>query len=59
MPQTIFVDVNPVDNALRAVYWMLIVLAVMVFLIGASYRDRFFALVRRRRDDEEQQPVLN
>jgi hypothetical protein len=59
MPQTIFVDVNPVDNALRAVYWMLIVLAVMVFLIGASYRERFFALVRRRKDDEEQQPVLN
>jgi hypothetical protein len=59
MPQTIFVDVNPVDNALRAVYWMLIVLAVMVFLIGASYRERFFALVRRRKDDEESvQPAL-
>jgi hypothetical protein len=59
MPKTIFVDVNPVDNALRAVYWMLIVLAVMVFLIGASYRDRFFALVRRRKDDEEDvQPAL-
>jgi serine protease len=59
MPQTIFVDVNPVDNALRAVYWMLIVLAVMVFLIGASYRERFFALVRRRKDDEENvQPAL-
>jgi hypothetical protein len=38
---------------------MLIVLAVMVFLIGASYRERFFALVRRRKDDEEQHPVLN
>jgi hypothetical protein len=59
MPKTIFVDVDPVDNALRAVYWMLIVLAVMVFLIGASYRDRFFALVRRRKDDEEDvQPAL-
>ena len=59
MPKTIFVDVNPVDRALRAVYWMLIVLAVMVFLIGASYRDRFFALVRRRKDDEEDvQPAL-
>ena len=59
MPKTIFVDVNPVDRALRAVYWMLIVLAVMVFLIGASYRDRFFALVRRRKDDEENvQPAL-
>jgi serine protease len=59
MPKTIFVDINPVDSALRAVYWMLIVLAVMVFLIGASYRDRFFALVRRRKDDEESvQPAL-
>jgi serine protease len=59
MPKTIFVDINPVDSALRAVYWMLIVLAVMVFLIGASYRDRFFALVRRRKDDEEDvQPAL-
>jgi hypothetical protein len=54
MPQTIFVDSNPVEDALRAMYWILIVLAVMVFLIGASYRDRFFALVKRRKDDEEE-----
>jgi hypothetical protein len=59
MPKTIFVDSNPVDVALRAMYWILIVLAVMVFLIGVSYKDRFFALIKRRKDDEEEiQPVF-
>jgi hypothetical protein len=59
MPKTIFVDSNPVDVALPAMYWILIVLAVMVFLIGVSYKDRFFALIKRRKDDEEEiQPVF-
>jgi hypothetical protein len=58
MPKTIFIDVNPVDKALKAMYWILIVLAVMVFLIGVSYKDRFIALIRRRKDDEEPQPAI-
>jgi hypothetical protein len=54
MPKTIFVDVNPVDKALEATYWMLIVLAVMMILIAASFKDRFFILLGRRRKDEEE-----
>ena len=58
MPKTILVDVNPVDKALKAMYWILIVLALMVFLIGFSYKDRFIALIRRRKDDEDPQPAI-
>jgi hypothetical protein len=54
MPKTIFVDVNPVDKALEATYWMLIVLAVMMILIAASFKDRFFILLGRRRKNEEE-----
>ena len=53
MPKTIFVDVNPVDKALEATYWMLIVLAIMMILIAASFKDRFFILLGRRRKDGE------
>jgi hypothetical protein len=51
LPKTNLIDVNPVDRALNAVYWMFFVLAVMMLLIGVSYRDRFYGLVRRRKDD--------
>jgi serine protease len=54
MPKTIFVDVNPVDKALEATYWMLIVLAMMMILIAASFKDRFFILLGRRRKGEEE-----
>ena len=50
-PKTNLIDVNPVDRALNAVYWMFFVLAVMMLLIGVSYRDRFYGFVRRRKDD--------
>ena len=51
LPKTNLIDVNPVDRALNAVYWMFFVLAVMMLLIGVSYRDRFYGFVRRRKDD--------
>ncbi len=54
MPKTIFVSENPVDKALKALYWMLIVLAVIIFLIAAANRKKFFALFRRRDNEEEQ-----
>jgi serine protease len=57
MPETVFVSENPVQKALRALYWMLIVLAVMMFLIAAANRKRFFALFRRRDKDEEPQTI--
>jgi hypothetical protein len=51
LPKNNLIDVNPVDRALNAVYWMFFVLAMMMLLIGVSYRDRFYGLVRRRKDD--------
>ena len=54
MPKPQYVAVNPLDKALKALYWMLVVLAVMIFLITTANRKRFFALFRRRRDDEEE-----
>jgi len=57
MPKTIFVSENPIDKALKALYWMLIVLAVMMFLIAAANRKRFFALFRRRDNEEETQTI--
>jgi predicted RNA-binding protein with TRAM domain len=57
MPKTIFVSENPVDKALKALYWMLIVLAVMIFLIAAANRKRFFALFRRRDNEDESQTI--
>lgn len=57
MPKTIFVDVNPVDRALQAVYWMLIVLAAIMILVVAANRERFLILLRRRKDNEEPKTI--
>ena len=57
MPKPQYVAVNPLDKALKALYWMLVVLAVMIFLITTANRKRFFALFRRRDDEEEPQTI--
>jgi hypothetical protein len=48
MPKTIFVDVNPVDNALNAVYWIFFVLLAMLILIALTNRQRFVIFMKNR-----------
>jgi hypothetical protein len=48
MPKTIFVDVNPVDNALNAVYWIFFVLLVMLILIALTNRQKFVIFMKNR-----------
>jgi hypothetical protein len=48
MPKTIFVDVNPVDNALNAVYWIFFVLLAMLILIALTNRQKFVIFMKNR-----------
>lgn len=48
MPKTIFVDVNPVENALDAVYWIFFVLLFMLVLIALANRKRFVRFIKNQ-----------
>jgi hypothetical protein len=48
MPKTIFVDVNPADNALNAVYWIFFVLLAMLVLIALTNRQKFVIFMKNR-----------
>jgi hypothetical protein len=49
-PKTILIDVDPVDQALDAVYWLLFVLLVLVLLIFLTNRQKFFFFLYRKKD---------
>ena len=48
MPKTIFVDVNPVENALNAVYWIFFVLLAILILIALTNRQKFVIFMKNR-----------
>jgi hypothetical protein len=50
IPKTILIDVDPVDQALDAVYWLLFVLLVLVLLIFLTNRQKFFFFLYRKKD---------
>jgi hypothetical protein len=49
-PKTILIDVDPVDQALDAVYWLLFVLLALVLLIFLTNRQKFFFFLYRKKD---------
>jgi len=50
IPKTILIDVDPVDQTLDAVYWLLFVLLVLVLLIFLTNRQKFFFFLYRKKD---------
>jgi hypothetical protein len=50
MPKTILIDVDPVDQALDAVYWLFFVLLVIVILAVLTNRQKFFFFFYRKRN---------
>jgi hypothetical protein len=48
MPKTILIDVDPVDQALDAVYWLFFVLLVIVLLAVLTNRQKFFFFFYRK-----------
>jgi hypothetical protein len=48
MPKTILIDVDPVDKALDAVYWLFFVLLVIVILAVLTNRQKFFFFFYRK-----------
>jgi hypothetical protein len=50
MPKTILIDVDPVDEALDAVYWLFFVLLVIVLLAVLTNRQKFFFFLYRKKD---------
>jgi hypothetical protein len=50
IPKTILIDVDPVDQALDAVYWLFFVLLVLVLLIFLTNRQKFFFFLYRKKD---------
>ena len=50
IPKTILIDVDPVDQALDAVYWLLFVLLVLVLLIFLTNRQKFLFFLYRKKD---------
>ena len=50
MPKTILIDVDPVDKALDAVYWLFFVLLVIVILAVLTNRQKFFYFFYRKRN---------
>jgi hypothetical protein len=50
MPKTILIDVDPVDKALDAVYWLFFVLLVIVILAVLTNRQKFFFFFYRKRN---------
>ena len=50
MPKTILIDVDPVDKALDAVYWLFFVLLVIVLLAVLTNRQKFFFFFYRKRN---------
>jgi hypothetical protein len=50
MPKTILIDVDPVDQALDAVYWLFFVLLVIVVLAVLTNRQKFFYFFYRKKN---------
>jgi hypothetical protein len=50
MPKTILIDVDPVDEALDAVYWLFFVLLVIVVLAVLTNRQKFFFFLYRKKN---------
>jgi hypothetical protein len=50
MPKTILIDVDPVDKALDAVYWLFFVLLVIVLLAVLTNRQKFFYFLYRKKN---------
>lgn len=49
-PKTMLIDVDPVDQALDAVYWLFFVLLVLVLLALLTNRQKFFFFLYRKKD---------